>query len=98
MKKLPFTFWFILIVFGALSQNTTISLTDSLKIKLRQAKTDTAKIKLLDRLSYEYSRSDYTQGIDYGEQAEALALKNYWKKEVASANISLGLNYVGKCD
>ena len=53
---------------------------DSLKKQIEIAKTDTDKIALTDRISFEYSRIDYDKGISYGMQAEEMALKANWKK------------------
>jgi tetratricopeptide (TPR) repeat protein len=71
---------------------------DSLKKEVRISKCDTCKIKLLNALSYTYSKFNYEEGIKFAEQAEMLAIRVDWKKGIADSDLDLGLNNVGKCD
>ncbi len=73
-------------------------LLDSLKKEVRTSRTDTGKIKLLDLLSYTYSKFNYKEGIKYARQAEIESIHIKWKKGIADANVNLGLNNVAKCD
>jgi len=73
-------------------------LIDSLKREISCSKTDTTKIKLLNDISYIYSKFNFEEGIKYAQQAEALAISVAWKKGIADANLFLGLNNVAKCN
>jgi signal transduction histidine kinase/tetratricopeptide (TPR) repeat protein len=73
------------------------ALTDSLKKKILLAKTDSDKVKLMDALSYAYSRINPSEGIKYGLLSESLAKKINWKKGMATAGVDLGMNYANKC-
>jgi tetratricopeptide (TPR) repeat protein len=90
---------FVLCVFfcGAQSTNPEFFI-DSLKNELSKAKTDTARINLLDLLSFNYHRFDFNVGLEYGHKAESLSVKINWKRGIANANNDLGLNYEAKCD
>lgn len=82
---------------NAKGQNNTIVL-DSLQNELSKAQSDTAKIKLLDALSYAYANVDADKGLAYAQQAETLSTKTDWKKGIASAYANYGVNYLTKCD
>ncbi len=74
------------------------ALIDSLLKELPAKKEDTAKVKLLEKLSYEYTNVNPDEGIKYGKQALALAEQKKWEKGIAYANNSIGSNYDAKSD
>ena len=73
-------------------------LIDSLNKELYKQKEDTNKVKVLDELSFDYSYTDPDAGIKYGQQELELANKLTWKKGIAKANVSMGVNYWAKSD
>jgi tetratricopeptide (TPR) repeat protein len=75
------------------AQKRAQALIDSLLTELPKAKEDTAKVNLLDLLSFTYSTIDATAGIKWGQQALALAEKLQWQRGIAVAHADLGANY-----
>lgn len=69
-------------------------LIDSLLPLLPAMKQDTAKVKILNNLSYEFNRIDVDEGIRYGTEALELATKLHWKKGMATAHRLIGINYM----
>jgi tetratricopeptide (TPR) repeat protein len=69
---------------------------DSLLGMLAIAPEDTSRAELLDRISFSYSRVDPDKGLEYGQQAKALAESLGWKKGIAAASSDLGINYEAK--
>jgi class 3 adenylate cyclase/Tfp pilus assembly protein PilF len=73
-------------------------LLDSLIKALPVLKEDTNKALLLGSISLEYSRIDPDEGLRYGRQDSVLAEQIGWKKGIAVADNSLGINYHSKGD
>jgi len=71
---------------------------DSLLKELPKQKEDTNKVKLLNSLSYGYSKVNPDDGIKYGQQELELATKLERKKGIAAANQCLGVNYNSKSE
>ena len=71
---------------------------DSLLKELPKQKDDTNKVKLLNDLSLDHSYINTDEGIKYGEQCLELATKLAWKKGIAMANNSIGVNYKIRSD
>jgi len=72
---------------------------DSLLSQLPQTSEDTNKVKLLNDLSFTYNSIDPEEGLKYGNEGLQLAEKLNWKKGMAHANRSIGVNYAyGKSD
>ena len=71
---------------------------DSLQKELVKAKEDTNKCNILSDLSFAYINVAPDSGITYGRQDSAVAARLDWKKGVAAADNSLGLNYSNKTD
>jgi tetratricopeptide (TPR) repeat protein len=68
---------------------------------LRVLKTlpeDTARVKLLNAMSFLYFTLDPDEGIRRGSESQALAEKLNWPKGLAGAYNSLGANYWAKFD
>jgi len=61
-------------------------------------KEDSNKVQLLNNLSFGYREINPDQGIKYGQQALDLSSKLAWKRGIAHANISIGVNYLRKSD
>ncbi len=59
---------------------------------------DSNKVKILNKVSYEYTQTNTSEGIAYGQKALALAKKLGWKKGLADAYNSLGANYMFKAE
>ncbi|MBA9079226.1 tetratricopeptide repeat protein [Rufibacter quisquiliarum] len=89
MRKLLFLFfWLPLLV---LAQTTPV---DSLKFALRQAATDSARVKILCELSKQASLSDVQQAIAYARQAEQVATRAHDARGRAAALNQLGAGHV----
>ena len=71
---------------------------DSLLKELPKQKEDTNKGRILQSISFAYRLINPDEGINYGRQDSALASKLQWKKEIGSADNSLGVNYQMKAD
>jgi len=69
------------------------ALIDSLVKELPNAKTDTGKILLINRISFLYNTIDAYKGIEYAKQGINLSEKASWKKGLAHANNNMGSNY-----
>jgi class 3 adenylate cyclase len=69
------------------------ALIDSLLLELPKAKQDTNKVKMLNSLSFNYSAINPSEGIKYAEEGLALSEKLGWKKGMAHAYSSQGVNY-----
>ncbi|GAB5466655.1 MAG: hypothetical protein Kapaf2KO_20910 [Candidatus Kapaibacteriales bacterium] len=99
MKNLLLTL--TIVIFAALpslSQLQGQALIDSLEAELPKAKGDTNHVKLLNKLSYQYSRVKPSEGIEYGEKGVVLAKDIDWKKGESSCYYQLGINYLNKSD
>jgi len=66
---------------------------DSLLAQLPNANDDTSKVKLLTDLSFIFYSIDPDEGLRYGMQGLELAEKLNWKKGMANANRTIGVNY-----
>jgi len=72
---------------------------DSLLIQLPKSMEDTNKVKLLTDLSFTYNSIDPDEGLKFGKMGLELAGKLNWKKGMANANRTIGVNYAyGKSD
>lgn len=99
MKKL----FFVLVIIGAAlpsrAQLQGQARIDSLLSQIPKAIEDTNKVKLLNDLSFTYNSIDPDEGLKYGNEGLQLAKKLNWKKGMAHANRSIGVNYAyGKSD
>jgi adenylate cyclase len=59
---------------------------DSLLVLLQNASTDTARVKLLYKLSWELNVSDAKEALLVGRQAQSLANKIQWKEGISLAS------------
>ncbi len=69
---------------------------DSLLAVLPDAKEDTVKIKVLYDLSFTYHTINPDEGIKYGKIALSIAENLQSLKQLAAANLALGVNYLMK--
>ncbi|MBK9733294.1 MAG: tetratricopeptide repeat protein [Chitinophagaceae bacterium] len=60
---------------------------------MQTATEDTGKVNLLINLSYNYTLTDPDMALKYGNQGLQLAEKLNWKKGIANANRTIGINY-----
>jgi tetratricopeptide (TPR) repeat protein len=99
MKK--FVFLLLIITAGKPSQAQLQGQerVDSLLAQLPNVNDDTSKVKLLTDLSFASYSIDPDEGLKYGMQGLELAEKLNWKKGMANANRTIGVNYAyGKSD
>ncbi len=82
----------------AAAKLTGRSLIDSLKSELNKGPKETDEIKILDELSYLLRTVDPDEGIKYGEQELAIAIKLKLNNDIADACSQIGLNYQSKSD
>ncbi len=75
------------------SQKQGSELIDSLKGELKNSVADTAKVRLLGKLSFQYFNFDTDSGIFYAEQAILLAKRLKWGLGIAFSYNYLGVNY-----
>lgn len=73
-------------------QNSTVTI-DSMLGELVTKPDDTAKVILLYDIAYNYSNVDPAKGIEYGQQAIALARHLDWQKGIATAHAMVGINH-----
>jgi len=66
---------------------------DSLQAAIKQAHTDSDKVKILDNISYTYREINPAKGIEYGHKALVLASSLKWDKGIAVANADIGINH-----
>src|SRR5688572_27663009 len=82
---------------GMMGQKVNI---DSLKMVLRSSKEDTARVSLLNKLAYGYTMTvaDYKTAMEYLNEAELLARKLNYSKELVTTYCYKGLifDYQGK--
>lgn len=71
---------------------------DSLKREIASIQEDTARVMLLNRISFEYSSVSPYDGIQYGVEALMLAQQKKYKRGEARANSALGANYFALSD
>lgn len=67
---------------------------DSLLQVSVKMKDDTAKVLVLQNISFEYSKIKPAEGIIYAQKELALASKLNWKKGIANSYNSIGINYL----
>lgn len=74
--------------------------TDSLKLALKQTKSDSMRVHLLKELSWQYASSDVEQSKTYARKAIALSKKMGDKELLADSYTNLGLafDYEGNSD
>jgi class 3 adenylate cyclase len=85
--------FFLFIIFISLNGYAQDSKTDSLKALVQTTVADTAKVNLLNSISYNLFTSAPAEAIDYGKQALKLAEEINFKKGVAYALRNIGLGY-----
>ena len=85
--------FFLFIIFISLNGYAQNSKTDSLKALVQTTVADTAKVNLLNSISYNLFTSAPAEAIDYGKQALKLAEEINFKKGVAYALRNIGLGY-----
>jgi len=90
MSKKLFYLFIILFSVKGYSQD---SKTDSLKTLVQTAANDSAKVNLLNSISYNLFTSAPVDAIDYGKQALTLAEEIKFKKGIAYAFKNIGLGY-----
>jgi len=99
MKQFFFLFTFsFLINYSSFAQKQGRERIDSLSLKLREAKNDSNKVKLLIDLCFTNYSINPDEGIKYGKEALELAESIKWKKGIANANSKIGINYWAKSD
>lgn len=92
--SLPVLLLFLFSSIGLKAQSTKIL---QLKDQLREAlKSDTAKINILNKLSWEYHRIDVQSSFDYAQEALDLSNKIEYKKGSSRALNLLGIAYAFK--
>ncbi len=74
------------------------TLIDSLLKELPRQKEDTNKVKLLTNISGYYPTISPDEGIKFGQQGLALAIKLGWEKGIARSYGQLALNYHSKAE
>lgn len=86
---------FLIAIFPLISfaQKEGQALVDSLLVELPKMKEDTLKVNTLNELSIAHKRSNPTQGIQYGQNALALAKKLQWDDGIAESYNSIAANY-----
>ena len=97
MKK-PIFLFLVLLSIPTLGQKQGFELIDSLKTRLKVSVEDTAKVRLLGKLSFQYFRFDTDSGIHYANRAITLAQNLNWKTGLAFSYNYLGTNYAVKGD
>jgi len=91
MKKIVcFVFLCFVIKIGFSQPNISLSLADSLKQELNQAKEDTAKVLILEKLTRCYISIDLNIALKYGRQGKALAERIGFMQGRLLCTISLG--------
>jgi two-component system NtrC family sensor kinase len=91
MKKYGCLFFLFLIAKMAFSQPTiSPSLADSLKLELKKAKEDTAKVLILEKLTRCYTTIDLNIALKYGREGRALAERIGYMPGKLLCTISLG--------
>ena len=97
MKK-PILLFLVLLSIHTMGQKQGIELIDSLKTRLNIYGEDTARVRLLGKLSFQYFRFDTDSGIHYANRAITLAQNLNWKTGLAFSYNYLGTNYAVKGD
>jgi tetratricopeptide (TPR) repeat protein len=90
MKVLGISLSFFLFTSGIFAQGQNIIKLDSLEQALKQAKDDTARIKTLLQLSYEYDDTDYLKAQEYAQEAKQVAKAASLKKMELIADTNIG--------
>jgi signal transduction histidine kinase len=96
--KKYFLFLFIIQCTFSFGQKESQALIDSLLEALPEMNDDTQKVNLLNKLSFTYYANNPNEGIKYGQQSLMLAEKLQWKKGIAYANNTIGVNYWARSD
>ena len=93
MKKLLFLLAILVTTRQSRAQLQGQARIDSLLPQLPKTIEDTNKVNLLTDLSFTYNSIDPDEGIKFGKEGLALAQKLNWKKGMANANRTIGVNY-----
>ncbi|MCB9315515.1 MAG: tetratricopeptide repeat protein [Lewinellaceae bacterium] len=95
MKNYPvLVFTFLLIhATASIAQQSSFQRIDSLKTLLSKTTEDTAKVKLLSNLAYQYSQIDMAESQQYANQALALASRINWEKGLGYVKEVVGRNH-----
>ncbi|MEO8771259.1 MAG: tetratricopeptide repeat protein [Ferruginibacter sp.] len=91
---ITFIVFFLLQTSYIIAQKQGQALVDSLLLVLPSSKEDTAKVNLLNELTYLYRTINNNEGIKYGKQSCVLAKQLKWNKGIAVALNNLALNYL----
>lgn len=87
------TLFYLFILFIPIKGFTQDSITDSLKNLLQITTKDSAKVDLLNSISYNLFASTPIEAIDFGTRAIELAKKINYQKGIAYAHKNIGLGY-----
>ena len=91
-KQIILSAFLLFLIIPALGQTNRI--IDSLENILRTAKADTAKVKCLNELSYQYLKvSEFKIAVQYAESALDLAKTLDYKKGIAYSYVIFGFSY-----
>ncbi len=85
--------FYLFMIFFTIKGYAQDSKSDSLKALIQTTVDDTAKVNLLNSISYNLFTSVPAEAIDYGKQALNLAEKIDFKKGIAYALKNIGLGY-----
>ena len=96
MKKLCFLIILLFLVNYLSAQKQGSELIDSLKSRIPVSSSDTATVRLLGKLAFQYYKFDTDSGIYYANQAITLAEKLKWGTGIAFSLNYLGTNYAVK--
>ncbi|MCR9015028.1 tetratricopeptide repeat protein [Aquiflexum gelatinilyticum] len=92
MKKLSYSFLFLLVIFfhGGKSFSQNIIKLDSLQLALKHAGSDTAKFNTLMQLSNLYNGTDYLKALEFAREAKEFAIEKKLKKKELLAETTIG--------
>lgn len=81
-----------------IAQKKGQDLVDSLLNELSKEKTDTIKVKVLNKLSKTYAFINADEALQYAGQALVIAQKVKWDKGISAANFWIGHSYMAKSE
>lgn len=93
LKYLPVLLAFM--IFGCLNliaQKQGQAKLDSMIAELKTIRSDTSKVSLLEKISFEFYSTDPKSGMKYGNEGLELAKELKWKEGIANCNNALGAN------
>ncbi len=98
MKRIAFVFLVSVIPNIAFAKVQGQALLDSLQKVLPSVTRDSARLRLLDDLSFHCRTVNPDEGLKYATEEMALAEKMKWDTYVGLTNLNIGLNYQYKSD